>query len=231
MNCLIVDDDNISRSEAEQLVKKISSLNLVASCSNALEAFNAIKTKKIELIFLDVMMPGMSGLELIKSLSNDRPQVILMTSEKNYAVEAFNYDVTDFLVKPLSEERFLRAVSKVKNNHQGNGQGKVEANTDFIFVKVDSVLVKINTADILYIEAVGDYVSIHTTSSRYVVHSTMKSILDKLSLQHFLRVHNSFIVRLDKISSIEDNSIIINKNLIPLSRLRKNELMERLNLL
>src|SRR5207249_963261 len=140
-----------------------------------------------------------------------------------------NYDVTDFLVKPISEERFLKAVRKAINNHKGS---VAEANSDFIFVKVDSVLVKINLKEILFVESLGDYVAIHTSSAKQVVHSTMKSILEnKLPPNDFLRVHNSFIVRLDKITSIEDNTIIVQKHLIPLSRTQRTKLMERLNLL
>jgi len=228
MNCILIDDDPISRTEIEHLVKRTSSLNLVASCSSAMEGFNLIESQPVDLLFLDVMMPGMTGLDLMKVLPEHKVQVILMTVEKEYAVEAFNYDVVDFLVKPVSEERFLKAVSKARNNHSNS---QVRSNYEYVFVKVNSVLQKINTNDIFYIEAVGDYVAIHTSAQRFVVHSTMKSILDKLSATDFLRVHNSFIVRIDKIASIEDNSIVINKKLIPMSRTRKNELMEKLNLI
>jgi DNA-binding LytR/AlgR family response regulator len=228
MNCIIIDDDNVTRTEVEHFIKAHPSLNLVASYPNAIQGFDGIAFEQIDLIFLDVMMPGMTGLELVNILPDDSLQVILMTTEKDYAVDAFNYSVTDFIVKPISLERFSKAVAKAEaiyNSRSGN------TNLDHIFVKVNSILVKINTDEILYIESLGDYISIHTPTSRFVVHSTMKSMMAKLSPADFIRVHNSFIVRVDRISVIEDNSVIINEKTIPLSRLRRNELMAQLNLL
>ncbi|MBK5286630.1 MAG: response regulator transcription factor [Bacteroidia bacterium] len=229
MNCLIVDDDNLVRTEVELLVANIPFLNLVESCSNAMTAFNVLAREKIDLIFLDVMMPEMSGLDFMKSLHERKPQIILMTSEKKYAVDGFNFDVTDFLVKPIDEARFLKAVSKARSNFENKSTSITKPM--YLFAKVDSVLVKINVNDILYIEALADYASVHTASAKHVVHSTMKSIMEKLPADDFLRVHNSYIVRLDKISTIEVGTVIIKKNLIPVSRSHKDELMNRLKLL
>ncbi|HLG35088.1 MAG TPA: LytTR family DNA-binding domain-containing protein [Bacteroidia bacterium] len=229
MQCLIVDDDKISRAEIQHFVKKSVLLKLVASCASALEAFNIIESNHIDLLFLDVMMPGMNGLELMKSLKNRKPQVILMTMEKNYAVEAFNYDVTDFLVKPVSEARFLQAVAKAKNLHDQNWK---ESNPQKqIFIKVNSKLMKIDTHDILYIEALENYVSIYTAASKHTIRSSLKTIMDKLSPKDFVRVHNSYLVRLDKITGIEGSTIIVGKHFVPYSRGYKDELMSRLNLL
>src|ERR1044071_6698018 len=173
MHCIIVDDDKISRAEIEQFVKKSVLLKLVATCSNAVEAFNIIESDHIDLLFLDVMMPDMNGLELMNALKDHKPQIILMTMEKNYAVDAFNYNVTDFLVKPVSEARFLQAVAKAKNVHDSSRQ---ESNhQEQIFIKVNSNLVKLNAHDILYIEALENYVSIYTTTGKHTIRSTMKS--------------------------------------------------------
>lgn len=229
MQCLIVDDDKISRKEIEHFVKKSVFLKLVAKCSSAGEAFNIIQSNHIDLLFLDVMMPGMSGLELMNSLKDPKPQVILMTMEKEYAVDAFNYDVTDFLVKPVSEARFLQAVAKAKNLHDHNG--KESNQQEHIFIKVNLNLVKLNAHDILYIEALENYVSICTAAGKHTIRSTMKSITDKLSPRDFVRVHHGYVVRIDKISGIEGSTIIINKNFIPFSRRYRDDLMSRLNLL
>ena len=228
MNCLIVDDDKIVRTEVEHMVSKLPFLKLVGSVSKAMEAFNILSTEPIDLVFLDVMMPEMNGLELMKTLHDRKPQVILMTSEKKYAVDGFNFDAVDFIVKPIGEERFLKAVSKAKNNFENK---KTVPKPEYLFIKVDSVLTKINVNDILYIEALADYAAIHTMTAKFIVHSTMKSIMDKLPPDDFLRVHNSYIVRLDKISSIEDNTIIINKKFIPVSRPHREQLMGRLKML
>jgi DNA-binding LytR/AlgR family response regulator len=229
MNCIIVDDDDLTRMEVEQLVKQTPFLNLIGKFSNAKEAFEFCTTNRPDLIFLDIMMPEMSGLEFIQYLKDQRPEIILMTVEKDYAVEAFNYNVTDFLVKPISQERFIKAVAKAKNQHDHSKNES--AGSKFIFAKVNSDLIKINTDDILFIEAIGNYISIHTSSARHVVHTTMKAILDKISEKDFIRVHQSYIVRVDKIIHIEGNTIIIDKKMIPISRSYREDLMSRLNLI
>jgi DNA-binding LytR/AlgR family response regulator len=229
MNCIIVDDDDVTRIEVEQFVKQAPYLSLLGSFGSAKEALDFSIANKPDLIFLDILMPEMTGLDFIQFLQQQRPQIILMTVEKDYAVEAFNYNVTDFLVKPISLERFIQSVAKAKSNIE---HLKPESTSSkFIFAKVNSELIKINTEDILYIEAVGNYISIHTPAERLVVHTTMKSVLEKLSDKDFIRVHQSFIVRVDKILHIEGNTLSVGKNLIPLSRSFKDDLMSRLNLI
>src|SRR5258707_992575 len=134
MNCLIVDDDNKIRMEVEHMIGKLPFLNLVGSCSTAMKAFNVLASEQVDLIFLDVMMPKMSGLDLMKSLHDRKPQIILMTSEKKYAVDAFDFNVTDFLVKPIEEDRFLKAVSKARNNFESRTTSA--AKPTYLFVKV-----------------------------------------------------------------------------------------------
>jgi DNA-binding LytR/AlgR family response regulator len=230
MNCIIVDDDEMIRIDLEEKINQTVTLNLVGSCSNALEASNIVMTKNIDLIFLDVMMPEMTGIEFIKTLSASRPEVIMITSNKEFAAEAFDYDVTDFLLKPIIYDRFLKAVTKAKRNFDKKG---ISINTidDHIFIKVASRFIKLELKNIQYIEALADYITIHTATEKYTIHSTMKGIENTLPSTDFARVHNSFIVRLDKISAIEDNSITVNKITIPVSRNKYKALMQRLKLI
>lgn len=230
MNCIIVDDDEMIRLDLEEKINQTMTLNLVGSCSNALEASNLVMTQNIDLIFLDVMMPGMTGLEFIKTLSASRPELIMITSNKEYAAEAFDYDVTDFLVKPVAYDRFLKAVSKAKKNFDKKGT-TINTIDDHIFIKVSSRFVKLELKTIQYIEALADYVTIYTATDKYTIHSTMKGIEGVLPVNDFARVHNSYIVRLDKITAIEDNSISVNRVTIPVSRNRFKPLMQRLKLI
>jgi DNA-binding LytR/AlgR family response regulator len=205
MNCLIVDDDKISRRILEGFIKRTEFLNLIFSCSSAIEAVNIIRSEDIHLIFLDVEMPEMSGLEFIKTL-DVRPQIILVSAHEKYAVDAFDYDVNDFIVKPVSFSRFLKAVAKVRkdqDSQQNNG-----GNSTYTFVKTESRIIKINMRDILRIEALADYVMIVSSKDKYIIHSTMKGIENKLPANDFMRVHRSHIIRFDKIESIDENTLV-----------------------
>ena len=229
MNCLIVDDEELIRKIMETLISKTPFLKLIKSCSSAVEASQILMKEKIDLIFLDVEMPEMSGFDLIKIIPDPKPQIIMITSNREYAPDAFDFNVTDFIVKPINQERFLKAVAKAKKIADSNFASGL-ADHD-IFVKVNSLLVKLNTRDILYIESLADYIIIHTDSARYTVHHTMKGIETKLPSGYFMRVHNSFIVRLDKIINIDENLIVIQDKLIPISRANKSELMNRLKVI
>lgn len=233
MNCIIVDDDPQIRLLVEELVKETDFLYLVKNCSTAIEASNMILKEKIDLIFLDVMMPGMSGMEFLKTLDGNKPQVIMITANKEFAADAFDFDVCDFIVKPITHARFLKAVTKAKRLHEThkNKSHKEEAPSDAIFVKSNFTLVKINAQDIYMIEALVDYIAIHTYTQQFVIHSTMKEVLTKLPPNDFIRVHNSYIVRTDKITSIEGNNLVVNQKIIPISRSKQKDLMNRLKLL
>ncbi len=233
MNCIIVDDDEQIRLLMETLVKETEFLRLVKTCSTAIEASNVLLKEKVDLIFLDVMMPGMSGLEFLKTLEGIKPQVIMITANKEFAAEAFDFDVCDFIVKPITHPRFLKAVSKAKKIFDSNQipAHKSTTTSDAIFVKFNSSLVKISAQDIFLIEALVDYIAIHTYNQKYILHSTMKEIKNKLPDTDFIRVHNSYIVRVDKITSIEGNNLIVNQKIIPISRSKQKDLMNRLKLL
>ena len=229
MKCLVVDDDELSRGILEDLISDTSSLELVASCDDPIKAFNIIKESKIDLLFLDIEMPKMDGISMLKALS-PLPQVILVTSHDEYAVESYEYDVTDFVKKPISTARFLKAVEKA-NKRFNTDASLFTTKGETIFIKSDSKLVQINTHKIFWIEALGNYMRVITEDGKYTILSTMKDVANKLPSDEFVRVHRSFIVRLDKIESIEDNYIVINNNQINIGKAYKDGLSGKLNLL
>lgn len=228
VNCIIVDDDAMTRKILENLVDETEGLNLVATCSSAIEASNLLAKEKIDLILLDVEMPQMSGLELLESL-DEKPDVIMITSKEKYAVSAFNMEVTDYILKPVSYPRFLKAVRKVM---KPNGRPEtVTSSPGKLFVKVDNSLIGLDLEQIIMVEAMADYVRIYTEGKRYTVYSSMKGVMTKLPDDQFMRVHRSYIVNLDKIESIEDNTVSIGGNLIPVGVTYQKHLMTRLNTL
>jgi DNA-binding LytR/AlgR family response regulator len=228
MRCMIVDDDVLSRNIVKYFIENTEYLKLSHICSNAIEASNILKTEEIDILYLDVEMPEMSGLELLAVL--EKPvEVILITSVKDYAVEAFEYRVTDFLVKPVEYSRFLKATQKAKENIEL--QNRNNDKEDHFYVKSDFKIVKINFNELNFVEALADYVIINTTNNKYIVHSTMKGIEQKLPKNIFVRVHRSFIVNFNKIESIEDLSIKIDKKVIPIGASYKDNFMNKLNFL
>jgi DNA-binding LytR/AlgR family response regulator len=230
MRCIVVDDDELSRSVIEDLIEETDSLELIKSCEDAMEAFKVIKEEHIDLVFLDIEMPKMDGLEMMRTLS-PLPQVVLVTAHEKYAVESYEYDITDFLHKPISLARFMKSIDKAYNRFELS-RADITSQDRTIFIKADSRLVQLNTEDILFVEALGNYMRIYTSNEqKYTILSTMKDIVSKLSNDEFVRVHRSFIVRLDKIESIEDNYIVINKKQINIGKAYKDDLNQKLNLL
>jgi DNA-binding LytR/AlgR family response regulator len=229
MNCLVVDDEKFSREIIKVFVNKTDSLNLIAECQSAAEAFSALRNNDIDLVFLDVEMPEMSGIELMQVL-DDMPQIVLVTSRSNYAVEAFEYSVTDYLVKPVKYPRFLKAVSKAESNAKAS-EVTVEKQRDEVFVKESGKMVQIRLSEILYVEALSDYVIINTEQRKHIIHSTMKGLEKKLPENSFIRVHRSHIVNFQKIISIEDLSVVMPNKIIPIGASYKQRFMKKLNLL
>jgi DNA-binding LytR/AlgR family response regulator len=227
MNCIIVDDEELSRLAVRKCVEQTKSLKLVAEFDNAIDAAECLKKEKIDVVFLDIEMPEMSGMEFIENF--DVPQVILITSKREFAIDAFEFDVTDYIVKPLDLSRFNKAVEKAERIYEAVTEPEID--TDYVFVKKDSRLIKIFISDIMYIEALADYVNIYTLDGRYTILSTMKAIDHKLPSDQFVRVHRSFIVRMDRIKEIEDNTVVIADKLIPVSRSYKENLMKKLKTL
>jgi DNA-binding LytR/AlgR family response regulator len=231
MNCLIVDDNKMARMAMKQLVNKIADLSLVAECTDAVEAYNIIKEQPVDLLLLDIEMPGMDGIELTKNLGQAGPLIIFTTSKKDYAVEAFELNVVDYLVKPVATPRFLQAVDKARETLASNKEQVKLEEKEFVFIRDSGILKRVSIDDILYMEAMGDYVKVFTPSKFHMVHTTLKSIEEKLPSSRFMRVHRSYIIALNKIDFIEEGVIRIGKTAIPVADAYRSVLNQRLNLL
>ena len=231
MNCIIIDDDSFVRKITEDFVKKTESLNLVCSLSGAVDAVNVLGSNEdIDLIFLDIEMPEMTGIDFLNAL-NTLPQIIIISSKEKYAINAFEYDVTDYLLKPFTYSRFCKAVNKAVERQEKH---RMHAKTNEIFIKHNASLVRLKYDDILWVEAMENYVLINTFEEKYMIHFTMRSIEEKLPSKQFLRVHRSFIVNVGSIHSIVDNTIHIKtsdkaKNEIPIGKVYRDKLLKVLN--
>jgi DNA-binding LytR/AlgR family response regulator len=234
MNCIVIDDEKMARVIIKTLCAEINSLQLVEEFSNAIQAIKYLNENEIDLIFLDIHMPDFSGLDFIKTLKNP-PKIIFTTSDPKFAIEAFEFDfIIDYLLKPLELPRFKKAIDKAEKFHLIQESEKqttpTEIKNDF-YVNIDRRLIKIDLPSIYLIEAKGDYINIKTEDKNYIVHSTLKKIEEKLPDSLFLKVHRSYIINVKKIIDIEDNSVLIKKDVIPVSRSNRPELMKRLDLL
>uniref|UniRef100_UPI004049C4A4 LytR/AlgR family response regulator transcription factor n=1 Tax=Flavobacterium sp. TaxID=239 RepID=UPI004049C4A4 len=229
--CLIIDDEITAREILAAHLSKIGSLELVGSCKNALEAFSLINTQKIDLIFLDINMPEISGLSFAKSI-NRNSKIIFTTAYREYAVEGFNLQAVDYLLKPISFERFLQAVNKYLGENIQIEAPSFTVNTneenDFIFVKSDRKMVKIDFDEILHIESLSDYIKIITTQKTIVTRETISNIESKLPKKKFMRIHRSFLIALAKIESFTNEYVTINQKSLPISRSYKKEVLEQL---
>lgn len=230
INCIIIDDDKVARLLIEKYIKKTDFLTLVESYDNAVVAANYFSKKvSIDLIFLDIEMPGMTGVEFLEILDN-LPQIIVVSAKEKYAMQAIEYDVTDYILKPIVYSRFLKSVNKVKKRLS---EERKKRNPNGIFVKSSSAsFVRIFFDEILYVEAMENYVVIVTEKHKHTIHFTMKAILTKLPNDRFIRVHRSYIVNKDKVEKIKDNMIIISKEekkSLPLSKSYKEDFMNKIN--
>lgn len=214
-----------------QLVNHVNSLELIAECEDAIAAWNILHKEKVDLILLDIEMKGMSGIELTQKLKDKSPLIIFTTGKTEYAVEAFELNVVDYLVKPVTPGRFLQAITKAKEALESNDQTLDAGEKEFVFIRDNGVLKRVNLDDILFLEAMGDYVKIHTAQKFHIVHATLKSIENKLPSGKFLRVHRSYIVALSKIDFVEEGVINIGKIPVPVADAYRNSLNQRLNLL
>ncbi|MCE3008028.1 MAG: LytTR family DNA-binding domain-containing protein [Bacteroidetes bacterium] len=231
LSAFVVDDDKVSRILIEKFVAQTDFLELKGSFSNAEEALVALQQEDIDLLFLDVEMPKISGMEMLKSLKI-RPHVVLITSNREYALEAFEHHVTDYLLKPSEYTRFLKAATHIREEVEADLNALAGENPDFLFVKHNGRHVKIRTADIKWVEAIGDYVEIHTVGQKqYVIHATMKVMEKKLGRPDFIRVHRSYIVRIDQIEEIEDGTIVIVGKFIPIGKSYKKQLLDAINMI
>ena len=226
LNCAVVDDSTLQRLSIVKLIENHQSLNLVAQYNNAIEAKEGIATSDIDLIFLDIEMPILSGFDLLDDLTV-KPQIIFVTGKTKYAFKAFDYDAIDYLRKPISKERFLNAVHKAVTNYKLKNEDGFDEE-DFIFVKSNLKKRKVFLNELRYIEALGDYVKMVTEHDSLVVLSTMKAFEALLPKDRFLRIHKSYIVNLDKVIRYNSKVIELEKEELPLSRNRKTDLVQAL---
>lgn len=232
IRCLAIDDETPALEILEDNIRQIPFLQLVGKCKNAYAALEAMQREPVDLLFLDIEMPGITGLGFLKSLSN-RPMVIFITAYRNYAVEGFDLDVLDYLVKPVSFDRFLKAANKALE-YQGFKQkeeGPCGHFPDYLFIHTEYQLTKVFIHEIVYIEGLRNYIRIHLTGTAKPLVSklTLKALEDKLPAGKFARVHKSFIVVIDKISSIRNDIIRIGNRDIPLSRSCREDFFKKIN--
>lgn len=230
IRCLAVDDELLSLDLLEDNIRRVPFLQLVSRCVNAYEAMEVLRREPVDLIFLDIQMPGLSGMQLLQTLPN-RPMVIFITAFRNYALEGFELDVLDYLVKPVTFERFLKSVNKAAEYRSVKTIQPVVENTasyDYLFVNVEYNLVKIAVPDITHIEGLKDYIKIYLAGSSkpVVTKLSLKALTDKLSAEKFVRVHKSYIVAIDKISFIRRNRIHIGEQVIPASDFYREQLLK-----
>jgi two-component system response regulator LytT len=223
MNCLIVDDNPMAQKALEILCNKLE-LNIVSTLNSGEDAIKYLESNPVDLLFLDIEMGGISGVELLDQLSFP-PMVIFTTSKKEYAYKAFEHNAIDYLIKPVDMQALKKAVNKAQVLQD---QKSSESN---IFIRSDGKLIRLVKDDIQYIENVGNYVKLYVEGKSYMVYSTLKYVTDKLKSDKFIKVHRSFVVNLDKIRDIEDRSIVIGDQVIPVSKSNLSLLMSRLNLL
>ena len=228
INCILVDDEPVALDIMESHLSKIEDIHILARCSNATEAFNVISKENVHLIFLDINMPGISGISFARSINKDL-QVIFTTAYREYAVDGFDLHAADYLLKPISFERLLDAINNYRKNHSEKEIAKIaEREAEFIFVKIDRQMVKIDFEELLYIESYADYLKIHMLTDTKVTRETISAIEDKLPSSKFLRTHRSFIVSIPKIESYTNEQVVIRQKSIPISRSFKELVLEKL---
>ncbi|MCW2118132.1 LytR/AlgR family response regulator transcription factor [Flavobacterium sp. 7A] len=234
MKCIIIDDEEMARAIIAQFLSNYTLIDMVAEFSIPTDAMKYLNQNPVDLIFLDIHMPQFSGFDFIQTIKNP-PNIILITSDRNFAIEAFEYKcIVDYLVKPITEARFLKAIQKLQAIQApllATTSLEIEKNSNDFYINVNRKLIKINFQSVTIIEAKGDYIHIKTDNKNYIVHSTLKKIEVKLPIDLFLKVHRSFIINIKKIIDIEDNSVLIGSDIVPISRSNRLELLNRINII
>ena len=231
MVALIVDDNKIARTTLKQLAGQVKDLQVAADFDNAMDACNFLLEQDADLLLLDIEMPGMSGLELTRALGTKRPVIIFTSSKKEYAAEAFDLNVADYIVKPITPARFIQAIERAREIIGSNKEEvKIEAG-ECIFIRDSGMVRRLQLNDILFAEAMGDYVKLHTAQKFYAVHATLKSVEERLPSSRFIRVHRSYIVAIDKIDSVQDGALVIQGKAVPVADANRAALNKRMNIL
>lgn len=230
ITCIIIDDEPLARKGLREYIADVDFLHLAGEFDNPIKAMDILIDQKIDLAFLDIQMPKITGLDFLKSLANP-PLVIFTTAYPQYAIDGFELNAADYLLKPFSFERFWKAVIKARTLSESGRSASLQPiiiEAEHFFIKTDNRLVKINYSDVLYVEALQNYIAVHTLNKKYITYLTFKSIEESLPQHAFLKVHKSYIVSLSKIESIEGNEILIGMHHIPISRSMKEEVMDKI---
>ena len=215
----------------KQLASQVKDISLAGECANAMEAYNLLQDQPVDLVLLDIEMPGMTGLELTKNLGNKRPIIIFTTSKKEYAAEAFELNVADYIVKPVTPARFIQAVDKAREILQSKNEEYKLSDDEFLFIRDSNIVRKLKLDEVLFAEAMGDYVKLHTSQKFFAIHTTLKTVEERLPASKFLRVHRSYIVAIGKIDTIQDGALVINGKPIPVADAYRASLNKRMNIL
>jgi DNA-binding LytR/AlgR family response regulator len=231
MNALIIDDNKIARTTMRQLAGKVADLVVVAECANAMEAFDQLRAQPIDLLLLDIEMPGMTGLELTRDLGDMRPLIIFITSKKEYAADAFDLNVVDYLVKPVTTARFIQAIDKAREVWESTREEVKLAADEFIFIRDSNIVRRLRFDQILYAEAMGDYVKLYTPERFYAVHTTLRTVEERLPASRFQRVHRSYLVAIDKIDTLDGGALVVNGKPLPVADAYRAALNKRMNIL
>ena len=231
MNALIIDDNKIARTTIKQLAGKVGDITVVGECSNAMDAYDLLQSQPVDLLLLDIEMSGMSGLELTKNLANKRPVIIFITSKREYAADAFDLNVADYIIKPVTTPRFIQAIDKAREILESNKEEVNVKEDEFIFIRDSNIVRRLKLDGILYAEAMGDYVKLYTPDRFYAIHATLKAVEDRLPASRFLRVHRSYLVAVDKIDTMDAGALIINGKPLPVADAYRTTLNKRMNIL
>jgi len=231
MNALIIDDNAIARSVLRKLSSQLKDLVIAGECATAIEAYNFLQTQAVDILLLDIEMPGMSGLELVKNLGAKRPVIVFTTSKKEYASEAFDLNVADYIVKPVTPARFIQAMEKAREILESNREEVKWTEEEFIFIRDSTIIRRLKVDEILYAEAMGDYVKVYTPQKFYAIHTTLRAVEERLPGSRFFRVHRSYLVALNKIDTIQDGVLIIGDKPIPVADAYRKALNARMNVL
>jgi DNA-binding LytR/AlgR family response regulator len=231
MNALIIDDNKIARTTMRQLAGKVPDLVVVAECSNAMEAFDLLQTQPVDLLLLDIEMPGMTGLELTNNLGDNRPLIIFVSSKREYAVDAFDLNVVDYLTKPVTTLRFQQAIGKAQELVESNLEEVKVKDDEFIFIRDSNIVRRLRLDQILYAEAMGDYVKLYTAERFYAVHTTLRAVEGRLPASGFLRVHRSYVVAVNKIDTMDGGALVVHGKPVPVADAYRAALNKRMNIL
>jgi DNA-binding LytR/AlgR family response regulator len=227
MNCVILDDEPLAVELLSKYVQDNEALSLSLATTNAFEAIQFIQHNEVDIIFLDVQMPELSGIQVLKIIGN-KCKIIFTTAYTDYAMDGYEYNITDYLLKPITHERFLKAVDKALNNSIPAPVKTAVTENDFIFIKADSKMIKVNLTDILFIEGLKDYISIQTTKEKLITLQNLKTLEQYLPARLFMRVHKSYIVALNKIDTIEKNRLFIGTEVIPVGDTYRDIFLKRI---